>query len=325
MNAHPVREAIEANDPDGLVRLVDGFADGRDWDAILDLRHRCREAVERGKQLWGVAHYANYRLALNAPVEIAGPVVGEPRGQLLPGPLTEVLGTRFTWSEVAPHLPAGPEGAVVAQERIIRGEDLRERGVDGTVLDLPLHRLEWERFSPIEYRSGGGTFDPPDEPPMGEVAVSFEGEPIPGDEGAEGLFELGLEWLSRSNGRVEVACINGTAEEAIASLGPQRVLLADITLTDAVEWMTWLGASGGAYGSRRGGAAGRSLTWWALAALTGLDEDWPVTPDDLGEAAAELRWVLWSDLAPSTGWTCHLAVEDPLDGLAWALTAVDGA
>lgn len=320
-----VREAIEANDMDGLVRLVDGFADGRDWESILDLRHRCREAVERGKQLWGVAHYANYRLALDAPPEVAGPVVGEPRGQLLPGPLTEVLGTRFDWAAVAAHLPEGPEAAVVAQERVIRGEDLRSSGADDSVLDLPLHASAWERFSPVEYRPEGGTFDPPDEPAMGEVAISFDGEPIPGDEGAEALFELGREWLSRSNGRVEVSCITGTAEQAIASLGPHRVLLADVGLADAVEWMVWLGASGGAYGSRRGGAAGRSLTWWALAALTGLDEDWPIAPEELGHAAAELRWVVWSDLAPSTGWTCHLAVEDPLDGLAWALTAVDGA
>ena len=67
MSTPSVREAIEANDLDGLVRLVDGFASSREWDAIIDLRHRCREAVERGKQLWGVAHYANYRLALDAP------------------------------------------------------------------------------------------------------------------------------------------------------------------------------------------------------------------------------------------------------------------
>lgn len=325
MSTPSVREAIEANDLDGLVRLVDGFAAGREWDAIIDLRHRCREAVERGKQLWGVAHYANYRLALDAPPPIAGPVIGEPRGQLLPGPLTEVLGCRFDWATLAPHLPDGPEAAVVAQERVIRGEDLRTSDVDSTVLDLPLHTLPWERFPPVEYRPDGGTFDPPDEPPMEEVAIEFDGEPIPGDEGAEALFELGREWLTRSNGRVEVSCINGTAEQAIASLGPHRVLVAELQLTDAVEWMAWLGASGGAYGSRRGGAAGRSLAWWALAALTGLDEEWPVAPEELGAAASELRWVLWSDLAPSTGWTCHLAVEDHLDGLAWALTAVDGA
>ena len=91
---------------DKLVRCIRGAL----WDAIIDLRHRCREAVERGKQLWGVAHYANYRLALDAPPPIAGPVIGEPRGQLLPGPLTEVLGCRFDWATLAPHLPRPGRG-----------------------------------------------------------------------------------------------------------------------------------------------------------------------------------------------------------------------
>ena len=324
MSRDDVREAVEANDIDTLIRLVDGLASARDWDGILDLRYRCREAVERGKQLWGVAHYANYRLALDGPPEIAGPVIGEPRGMLLPGPLTEVVAGRFGWEEIVPHLPPGPERAVVAQERVIRGEDLTSADVDASVLDLPLQCFEWERFAPVEYRPSGGTFDPPDEPTMEERAIRFDGTPIPGDDGADALLELGREWLTRSNGRVEVSCVGGTAEEAIAAMGPHRVLAADLTLPDAIEWMAWLGASGGAYGSRKGSAAGRSLTWWALAALTGLDDDWPVPPDDLGGAAAELRWVLWADLAPSTGWTCHLAVEDPLDGLAWALAAVDG-
>lgn len=324
MSRGMVREAIEANDLDTLVRLVDGFAAAREWDAILDLRHRCREAVERGKQLWGVAHYANYRLALDGPPDVAGPVVGEPRGMLLPGPLTEVVAGRFTWDELVPHLPEGPERAVVAQERIIRGEDLTSADVDATVLDLPLRLLPWERFTPVEYRPAGGTFDPPDAPAMDEVTVGFSGEPIRGDDGADALLELGREWLTRSNGRVEVACVAGTVKEAIGALGPHRVLAAERSLAEATEWLAWLGASGGAYGARKGGAAGRSLTWWALAALTGLDEDWPPRPDELGDAASELRWLVWSDLAPSTGWTCHIAVEDPLDGLAWALAAVDG-
>jgi hypothetical protein len=56
-----------------------------------------------------------------------------------------------------------------------------------------------------------------------------------------------------------------------------------------------------------------------------LDDQWPVDADALGAAASELRWYVWSDLAPTTGWTCHMAVEDEGDGLAWCLSAVDGA
>lgn len=321
----PVREAIEANDLDGLVRLVDGFTASREWDRIIDLRDRCREAVERGKQLWGVAHYANYRLALDAPARVAGPLITEPRGSMLPGPLSEVVAARFTWQELAPHLPQCPERSVVAQERVIRGEDLRSSDVDTTVLDIPLVLAAWESYPLAEYGPAGGTFDPPVEPPLVERSVSFDGEPIPGDEGAEGLFELGREWVTRSNGRVEVSCVEGTAEEAVASLGLRSVLIAELDLRAAMGRLGWLGASGGAYGMRRGAAAGRSLAWWALAALTGMEQEWPVTAATLGEVAGELRWILWSDLTPTTGWSCRLAVEDPLDGLAWVLSAVDGA
>lgn len=324
MTREAVKEAIEANDVDGLVRLVDGLTSARDWEEIVMLRRLCRAAVERGKQLWGVAHYANYRLALDAPAEVAGPLITEPRGAMLPGPLSEVVASRFTWAELGSHLPESPERGVVAQERVIRGEDLTGSGVDPTVLDVPLVLADWERYPLAEYRPAGGSFDPPDEPPMGEVEVSFDGDAIPGDEGAEGLFELGREWQTRSNGRVEVACVRGSAMEAIAAHGLRHALVAEVPLDDAVSRLGWLGASGGAYGQRRGAAAGRSLTWWAIAALVGLDEDWPIEADELGEAASELRWYVWSDLVPTTGWTCHLAVEDPLDGLAWSLSAVDG-
>ncbi len=70
-------------------------------------------------------------------------------------------------------------------------------------------------------------------------------------------------------------------------------------------------------------AAGRYGAWWTAAALTGLLEDWPVQPDHLGEAINELNWYAWSDLVAPTGWTFHLAVEDPMHGLAWAVAAVD--
>jgi hypothetical protein len=72
-------------------------------------------------------------------------------------------------------------------------------------------------------------------------------------------------------------------------------------------------------------ASGRFAAWWAVAALAGLLDDWPVDPDRLGEAAHELRWFAWDAAEPITGWSLRLAVEDPLDGLAWALSASDAA
>ena len=42
-------------------------------------------------------------------------------------------------------------------------------------------------------------------------------------------------------------------------------------------------------------------------------------------AIGELRWYWWDAGEPDTGWTLRLAVEDPLDGLAWAVSATDAA
>ncbi|HZB70885.1 MAG TPA: hypothetical protein VE395_02035, partial [Acidimicrobiales bacterium] len=73
---------------------------------------------------------------------------------------------------------------------------------------------------------------------------------------------------------------------------------------------------------------GRFAAWWALAALAGLDgvdAEWPPPADELGEAAAALRWAVWAPPGPRLGWSLHLAVEDPEDGLAWAIAATDRA
>ena len=63
------------------------------------------------------------------------------------------------------------------------------------------------------------------------------------------------------------------------------------------------------------------LAWWALAGLLGIDEI--DEPNVLGEEAASLHWYLWDPGDQIGGWGFHLAVEDPGDGLAWAVSAVD--
>ena len=87
--------------------------------------------------------------------------------------------------------------------------------------------------------------------------------------------------------------------------------------------MAWAAASGGAHGRRRGMAAGRFGAWWTLAALTGLADDWPVPPNELGRAGRELRFFRWDPGGPPLGWSLDLAVDDPAEGIAWALTAND--
>ena len=72
-------------------------------------------------------------------------------------------------------------------------------------------------------------------------------------------------------------------------------------------------------------ARGRFEAWWCASALTGLDADWTPDADDLGRAIGDLQWWRFDDGSPPTGWHLQLAVEDTLDGLAWALSARDSA
>jgi hypothetical protein len=71
-----------------------------------------------------------------------------------------------------------------------------------------------------------------------------------------------------------------------------------------------------------------------MSALTGLHEDEPEEStgadrrawiDALGVAASELRWFAWHAGEPETGWRLHLAVEDPLERLAWTVAASDAS
>ena len=54
---------VELGELDELVRHVDRLVDAEEWDGLVDLRRRCRAALERGKQLWPAASLAEYRLA----------------------------------------------------------------------------------------------------------------------------------------------------------------------------------------------------------------------------------------------------------------------
>jgi hypothetical protein len=108
----------------------------------------------------------------------------------------------------------------------------------------------------------------------------------------------------------------------VAALGPSRAALRPVAGAEALSWVAWAGASGGAHGRRRGAAAGRFAAWWVAHELAGLE--WPVAPEQLGDAVGSLRWHLWWDGTPDTGWALRLAVESPGEGLAWAMAAVDG-
>ncbi|HEY3485758.1 MAG TPA: hypothetical protein VGK49_10260, partial [Ilumatobacteraceae bacterium] len=94
---------------------------------------------------------------------------------------------------------------------------------------------------------------------------------------------------------------------------------------EAIRWLAWCGASGGAHGRRRGTAIGRSSAWWMLGAIGDLHDEWPPDTATVEALLAELRWWWWDAGQPATGWRLQLAVEDVVDGVAWAFSAHDAA
>lgn len=318
-----LREAIEASDTDELLRIVDALCERRAWEELIGVRELCREAVTRGKQLWSIDEHVRYRLALEGPGTAAAAAVAEGPTRFAPGPITEVAASTHAWDELEPGLPPGPARAMVAHERVVRGEDLRRVGIDPHLLEVPLALERWEpAYALPTYKADRVEAPTPERPGWVARELDAPGHRADETDGSEALAHLVEPWVSESNGRAEVAVVEGDALQAVRSLGPSRVWAASADPATAMAWMAWAAASGGAHGRRRGAAAGRFGAWWAAAHLAGLD--WPPDPDELGTAVADLGWWLWSDGA-RPGWWLGIAVEDRDDGLAWALAASDEA
>ena len=317
-------ELVEAGDPARLLHAVQGLCAARDWDGLSQLRQRLIEAVERGRPLWPLRTYVEYRLALEAPGPAAAAVLRPGAGRFAPGPLTEVAGAAHTWEELAPHLDDAGIAGAVAQERVLRGEDLRRvPGAHGEVLELPLVLAPWEpAYALATYR--------PDErevPDPGAEAVPLAagraepGRVLPRPEVTRALTDLVEVWTSESGGEARAVVASGGPGEAVAALGHPEHRLGRLSGAQAVARMAWAAASGGAHGERRGAALGRFDAWWAAASLAGLD--WPPDPAALGAATERLSWWVWDDGMPGTGWVLRLAAADPAAGWAAALDATD--
>jgi hypothetical protein len=312
-------EAIESSDTDELLRIVDGLCSTRSWDDLIELRHRCAEAVGRGKQVWGVEEHIRYRLVLEAPAPIAGPVVAEGQSRFALGPLPEVAASTKTWVELAPALPPGPERDTVAAERVVRGED-----VDVTIPDLPATLLTWEPAYPTAiYKKDKVEAPAPPVPDTAEVPLPDVVATIDDSDSLAALGDLVEPWTDQSNGRSQATAVEGDHLAAIAALGMTRARLATIDAGDGLAWMAWAASSGGAHGRRRGAAAGRYLAWWAVAMLTDLD--WPADPESMGNAVTGLSWYWFDDGSPETGWLLRLALSSGDLGLSWAIAATDQA
>ena len=322
---------IQRADLDGLVRLVDNRTATGDWDGLRTARDRCRAAVATGRQLWPAATLAEYRLTLVAPPEWAAPMIAEDAGLFTIGPLTEVIAQHHTWSTLWPLLPATPGAAVVAHERVLRGETLEPSAVARLpdVFDLPYELAAWEPDYPLAtYSDDGVDAPPPPEPtsPTSHHAATGAIERLEDDGVDLAVRQLVDTWTASSNGRADVTCVEGDADDAVAALGLSSWTSRPLTLAEAIAWLAWAGASGGAHGRRRGAALGRFGALWVLAALLDLTEEWPAALDQLGDRARSLRWSWW-DPADSTGhgWRLRLAVADVDEGHGWAINAVDAA
>jgi len=224
-------------------------------------------------------------------------------------------------------VPRTPTAAMCAHERVLRGEDLTDVDLGGPdPLEVPRVLCDWEPEYPLaEYRPDDASFPSP--PPVAggaATAVESGAARITHSGVARTLRDLVHPWTA--DGDATTAAVQGDVRGAIGALDGPEVRLVEIALADALAWLGWAGASGGAHGRRRGAAAGRFDAWMVLAELVDLGDDWPIDPVALGDRSSRLRWYAWDAVGIGpTGWVLRLAVEDPERDVSFALMAHDPA
>jgi hypothetical protein len=321
------------------------------------LREACLAATEEtGRQLWGPARYAAYRTALDAPAATAAAMLEPGVVRFGLGPLTEVVAQHHTFDELAPHLDASLL-PVVAQERVLRGEDLRgDERAQGAHDDPPLMLQPFEPGYVLpEYRAAerldGAVPDPAEDPDADwrtvdcaehvvATGASAVGAPAGPSAGAlvRALEDVVAPWAAQSGGELRVAAVLGSASDACCAVLDGRtddVRGGTIDVAGLLRLLAFAGASGGVHGRRRGGAAGRSLAWWVARCATGLDraeqldvEELEFRLEDLERFAfrvpGEASWRLEVALAPSAQHHSEEAgVAAAAQGWAVAIAAFD--
>ena len=318
-------DLIEAADMNGLLRAVDGLCTAREWDALIDLADKCEAALERGKQLWPIADHIDYRLALEAPGDIAASVLGNESSRFALGPLTEVAASTHKWVELADHIELPQSAAFVVQERVLRGEVLDDDPrAHEEILDLPLHLEQWEpTYALATYRSNVVEVAEPWTPKSPLVPVELEpgASELDEEELIDALLDLVTPWVSESNGAARAVVVEGDARAAISCLTFESARMGELSGQEAMQRVAWAAASGGAHGRRRGAALGRSLAWYLVGMLGDLT--WPASPVATRDSLQALSWFYWDEGAPEEGWALRIAVEDRTHGWAAAIAATD--
>jgi hypothetical protein len=259
------------------------------------------------------------------------------------GPLTEVVAQRHTFAELAPHLDSTLL-PVVAQERVLRGEDLRDDPrAQGETDDPPLVLQPFEPdYLLPEYRAaerldgeapemteGGALLRPSQRTPAGDA--------VPADAMAlqRALEEVVAPWATQSGGTVRAVAVRGSAEASCHALldgweglgGPDRsqgaqadVLAAGIDVPTLLQLVAFAGASGGVHGRRRGGAAGRAAAWWVARCATGLHREEVVEPEELEFRLEDLQLLRFQVPGPAA-WRLEIALGrgEAGSGEEWAV------
>lgn len=319
-------DLINRADLDGLIRLIDDYCETRSWHDLLGLRDACKAAAANGRQVWPASTLAEYRLALLAPAEIAVQVVDEEAGRFTMGPLTEVIAQNHQWSELSELLEPSPTSTYIAYECAIRGQKVDSELFPA--LESPCTLLSIEaNYALAEYHDNEAKFPTPAIPEMGSaISVSVSTATIIQDpDSLTALHQLADAWTTQSNGELRISCVEGSVLDALGALSIHKARLSLLTSDEALAWLTWAGASGGAHGRRRGNALGRDAAWWSVASLTGQTSHWPLSNDAFETAANSLQWFWWDANEPTTGWNVQLGVHHAERNRSWAFMLTDMA
>jgi len=323
-NRNAFHSLVEAAQLDPLLREVDNLCERRNFDGLTLLSLMCRQAVERGKQLWPIAEHITYRMVLEGPPEIAGPLVALGGGRFAPGPLTEVVASSHSFATIADNLPSPQARERVAAERVLRGEDLSaDARAHAPVMEMPLRLLDFEpSYRVATFRKDHAEVEEPSAPAPGASLQPSSGETIEDDDLEAALLDLVKPWFQESGGEAKALLVEGGAPQAIGSLGFKNALAASVSFPQALELMAWAAASGGMHGRRRGAAYGRFAAWWAVAEMCELR--WPPDALEFEDRGSELNWMVFEhpDEKPQ-GWRLGLAASSREDGWCCALYARD--
>lgn len=315
-------ELIQRADLDGLVRHVDDTCSARDWDHLLRIRNEARAAVSAGRQLWPIATLANHRLALWAPAHLAARALDDTARTFMPGPVSEILAVHHAWHELEPHLEHGHDRSLVAYERALRGDGIDPR--EPALLEIPHEPGVWEPDYQLATYNDDGVVDE-----MPQLDVDWQpwepqhAEALDDDTTVE-FARMMSPWTAQSEGTARAVVVEGEVAETLGALGLTDPRVSPLDPGDAVRWLAWAAASGGAHGKRRGAATGRSEALWLLSVFTGLSDEWPGSFDDLGNVVDSIDWFAFeSPDHPDRGWWLQLIAVDPDEGLSLGLLARD--